>query len=199
MSNDSNRRPTGRWALALALLVAAAACSRETAAPREIRAHDRILGGVSHASPAGKPLRYCQGCHGVALAGGDERFVAAAGDGGVKPPSCFTCHGKRWTNDEASAAATPPTHTQVMTWPGEAATTGSGSALATADDAAPLAFRHHPGLFDPETACVSCHGQSLEGDDPEVGGTRSGCNLCHGDLWNERAPGANLHTRGTSP
>lgn len=72
---------------ALASYLAYSSCSTEKATPRDIRAHTRLIQGVSHAEPAAKPGRYCAKCHGESLQGG------LAGE-----PSCYSCHGQNWTN-----------------------------------------------------------------------------------------------------
>lgn len=83
------------------LLVALCACSRETAAPRSIRAHTRIISGVAHANPTDKAERYCSYCHGAGLSGGTHF-----------EPSCYQCHGKNWTQDaeRAGETAAPADH-----------------------------------------------------------------------------------------
>ena len=74
-------------------------CSKESAKPREIRAHTRVIKGVSHAEPAAKAERYCSHCHGTALQGGIN----------AEPP-CYTCHGKTWLDATPDVLA-PTDHT----------------------------------------------------------------------------------------
>lgn len=38
--------------------------------------------------------------------------------------------------------------------------------------------RHLPGLTDPETNCVTCHGADLRG-----GANAPSCFTCHGQVW----------------
>jgi len=79
-------------------------CSREEPAPRNIRAHTRLLNGVSHAEPADKAERYCSNCHGAALAGG----------AGLEP-SCYKCHGRNWSQEpeRALVSVAPADHDLV--------------------------------------------------------------------------------------
>ena len=131
----------------------AMSCSTEHDKPRDIRAHTRVIKGISHAEPGAKAERYCSYCHGTALQGGVHG-----------EPSCYKCHGKNWKDDSFEAASPPLDHTVVN-----------------------QQFHHLPGLFTPESSCVSCHGADLMGD-VSSGATQPGCTLCHSKLWQERTP-----------
>ncbi len=132
----------------LALAAALSACSKEPAEPREIRAHTRVIKGVSHAEPAAKAERYCSHCHGTALQGG------TAGE-----PSCYTCHGKTWLDASAEVIA-PADHTVAnqgfhhlpgLFTPSESCVACHGSSLEGRVDA---------GLTFP--GCNLCHGPLWE-------------------------------------
>jgi hypothetical protein len=93
-------------------------------------------------------------------ASGAERYCSGChGEGlvgGVNgEPSCYKCHGKKWYESSASQAPVA-THTVNN-----------------------LGFMHHEDLNTPETTCVSCHGESLEGTS-----TNPSCLLCHEQKWN---------------
>ncbi|OGL40847.1 MAG: hypothetical protein A2042_07530 [Candidatus Schekmanbacteria bacterium GWA2_38_11] len=47
---------------------------------------------------------------------------------------------------------------------------------------------HRPGLQDPLTNCVGCHGADLKGD-----GSRPSCYSCHGPIWNQTNPEVKLN------
>lgn len=92
---------TAPWVLFFAVFQS---CSREEAAPREIRAHTRLIKGIAHAEPADYAERYCSYCHGAALTGG-KSFE----------PSCYQCHGKTWSQapERATVSAAPVDHELV--------------------------------------------------------------------------------------
>ncbi len=75
-------------------------CSLQDPKPREIRGHEDVRGGVSHALAASHAERYCQYCHGVKLVGG------ANGE-----PSCYACHGRNWIASEPEQLFAPQDHT----------------------------------------------------------------------------------------
>lgn len=77
-----------------------AACSLEPAGLRNIRAHTSDHHGVAHGEPVRKAARYCQHCHGLQLAGGDQG-----------EPSCFQCHGMRWLDLPPELSFAPADHT----------------------------------------------------------------------------------------
>jgi hypothetical protein len=137
-------------ALALLGLAVTSSCSSEDAEPREIRAHTRVIEGVPHAEPAQRAERYCSHCHGVNLMGAQKGLE----------PSCYTCHGKNWLDDDPDKNWAPADHTLVN---GER-------------------FYHHPDLMSPAMACNDCHGPSFEGQVTSVL-MRPGCELCHERLW----------------
>ena len=78
-------------------------------------------------------------------------------------PSCYTCHGQNWLTVDAGVSLIPGDHSVIND-----------------------GVHHHPDLFSPEQACVSCHGADLQGD-TTLGSTRPGCELCHEQLWKSRA------------
>lgn len=127
-------------------IVASLGCTTEDSEIRAIRAHDSDYGGVAHAQPAFKAERHCQRCHGVGLKGGED-FI----------PSCFSCHGRNWLDEEPELSLAPATHTILQE-----------------------KWRHHPGLLNPTAECVACHGDLLQGTG-ENGSP--GCLLCHDTLW----------------
>jgi hypothetical protein len=108
-------------------------CGRSEPVPRQIRAHTRIIHGISHAEPADEAERYCSACHGKALAGGT-----------LLEPSCYQCHGRNWTQAAAALA-------QVSPAPADHTRLEGGR------------FRHKEALFAPEGDCTACHGEQLQG------------------------------------
>jgi hypothetical protein len=123
-------------------------CRQDSAPIREIRAHTLVKKGVSHGEPLERPRRYCIKCHGDTLQGGS-----------LGEPSCFSCHGVRWLDDEIRESQAPANHTVKQE-----------------------SFFHHPDLRTPEQSCSPCHGADLQGN-TQAGLTYPGCELCHARLW----------------
>jgi hypothetical protein len=129
-------------------LAAFFSCSKEEAEPRQIPGHTQVFSGIAHGTGAERGERYCTQCHGVNLSGG-------AG----KEPSCLSCHGKNWLDDDPESSVAPADHTVIND-----------------------GFRHHPDLETPMNSCTSCHGSALEGD-VSNGLKRPSCFLCHVQKW----------------
>jgi hypothetical protein len=73
--------------LALALALPAACSDSDPALPSDVPAtHTVVKDGVRHAPGLQNATQSCTSCHGADLRGGS---------GGQ--PSCYTCHGKKWT------------------------------------------------------------------------------------------------------
>lgn len=125
-------------------------CSTQDAKPREIRGHNQVFSGIPHGIGASKAWHLCTECHGVSLMGGAKL-----------EPSCYSCHGKNWLDEQNSESMVPADHTTVV----------KGQARD---------YRHHPNLSVPMGKCSACHGLSLEGD-PQL--QRPSCVLCHAQLW----------------
>lgn len=135
-----------QFAVAVISLTCLFGCSLEPEGLRPIRAHTFDYQGIAHAYPPSFAPRYCQKCHGERLQGGQ------AGE-----PSCFRCHGQRWSDIDGSLSRAPEDHTLLHD-----------------------RFLHRAGYEDPETNCSTCHGDVLQGS--MIDGTPS-CFLCHDSLW----------------
>ena len=144
-----NNKPISILSLTLlftAIFFAGISCSEESAKSRQIRAHNTEFEGVPHAIGLNHAERYCQHCHGVGLIGGKKL-----------EPSCYTCHGKNWTDSDPTRVHAPANHThQHGLW------------------------FHDPNHSDAEANCSSCHGENLQGE-PNVG--VPSCFLCHDKKW----------------
>jgi len=79
-------RSRSPW-LALALVLACAACGGNdpTGASNAPASHTVSQGGVRHAPGLNTPQQSCTSCHGADLRGGADA------------PSCYSCHGKKWS------------------------------------------------------------------------------------------------------
>jgi hypothetical protein len=89
MSMPSSRSSyLGLTALLVLALLGVAACSDDNpTAPENLPAsHTVQQGGVFHAPGLESPEQNCTECHGSDLRGGDDG-----------QPSCFRCHGQKWS------------------------------------------------------------------------------------------------------
>ncbi len=136
-------------------------CSRETPAPRSIRAHTVDHGGVMHAFPESEALRYCSGCHGKNLVGGL----------GLEP-SCYSCHGARWRDADGSRAPADHDTAKILDFTTYSQVRGKAYGIS---------YNHHPLLKTPDDNCTSCHGTDLTGN--REGLTIPSCLLCHEKRW----------------
>lgn len=128
-------------------LITTLGCNRSSNTPlREIRAHTLNMEGVAHAIGLKHAERYCKNCHGNQLSGGQD-FI----------PSCYSCHGKNWLDDNPETIHADRDHSANQN-----------------------NYLHHPDLLTPLSTCTSCHGLQLEGH--EILG-RPSCFLCHDKIW----------------
>lgn len=137
-------------------------CSSQPPTARIIAGHTQNFAGVPHGVPATRAEHYCSYCHGLGLAGGANA-----------EPSCYTCHGKTWSDSKSAYldTAAPATHTVNNAKAGRS-------------------FLHHPDLITNTSTCATsaCHGEGLGGVELKAEGVlRPGCELCHGRLWESRA------------
>lgn len=95
--------------------------------------HTIDLGGTRHAPGYCQPLQNCSACHGVNLRGGS-----------TGQPSCFSCHGERWTICGSHSIDLGGT-------------------------------RHAPGYCQPYQNCITCHGANLRGGSAG----QPSCLTCH--------------------
>ncbi len=114
--------------------------------PRRVRGHTVVLNGISHGIGLNHAPRYCHGCHGPELVGGMDL-----------EPSCYTCHGRNWQDDNKETVHAPVDHNVSLG-----------------------GWQHHPGYEDPHSNCTVCHSEELNGnsllDIPS-------CYLCHDQNW----------------
>lgn len=133
----------------------------------------------------------CQVCHGDPDAGWDL-VGNPSYQGGKNPPSCYTCHGKKWLGTPAA----PTFFIDIM----------SDHTVDKGDYA-----KHRPGFQDPfvsnftatgyeggpnhttvgEGVCQTCHSPDPDAASPALTGgidisprKPPSCFTCHGDLWN---------------
>ena len=66
----------------------------------DLRAHDDLIQGVSHARSSLNGPRYCKSCHGLGLQGGTNG-----------EPSCFQCHGENWNPIDSETSRGDANHT----------------------------------------------------------------------------------------
>ena len=72
--------------LVLAIALAVPACGNDATGPSNAPAsHTVSRNGVRHAPGLDTPLQSCASCHGADLRGTAET------------PSCYSCHGQKWT------------------------------------------------------------------------------------------------------
>ena len=136
----------GLFFISVWLCLIFASCSIENKGIRKIRGHPIDKQGIAHGASAQRAERYCQPCHGQNLLGGT-----------LGEPSCYTCHGQRWTAYDPALVLAPATHTLDRG-----------------------GFLHYEQLSDGVGTCTACHGETLQG----TGDTGPpSCLLCHDELW----------------
>ena len=105
----------------------------------------------------------CTTCHGATLQGG---FA----------PSCYTCHGKEWSE---SAGTTTTTRASTTTTTRSTTTTTRRYNPPATHTESKHGFLHMPGFKYPfQNGCTTCHGATLQG------GFAPSCYTCHGKKWN---------------
>ena len=128
--------------------------------------HTDLEDGHFHAPGKDRPYTNgCTTCHGATLTGG---FA----------PSCYTCHGKEWSE---SGGTTTTTRASTTTTTRSTTTTTrryNPPATHTVVKGGNRNHLHMPGYKDPFlSGCTACHGATLKG------GFAPSCYTCHGKKW----------------
>lgn len=128
--------------------------------------------------PLGAPgFGYCAVCHSET----NKDLTGGALEREKEPPSCYTCHGQRWSGGDTGDLSDNFCSEEMMC-------NHSGTYFRGRN--------HRSGYTNPTSHCTNCHGRDLKGSNSNGGGgrgkggggkgARPSCYACHGEEWNNR-------------